>query len=65
MKAKKIKIAVKVTIYLIISVLAQHFYHYIFEGSGGGIAVVVFTVCDILDDDISIFHLLRGKEDRD
>lgn len=62
MKAQKRKVTFRVIIYLIISVLAQHFYHYFFAGSGGGIAVVVFTVCDILDDDISILHLLRDKE---
>lgn len=59
MKNKKVLNIIKVVLYATISVLAQHFYHLVFAGSGGGIAVLVFTVLDVLDRDISIFNFVN------
>jgi|GEM_PF-2566372 len=59
----KVKIYIKVFVYGALSILAQHYYHLFFEGSGGGIAVLVFTLFDIVDDDISILQLLKAKDD--
>lgn len=63
MTRRKVINTIKIILYSIIAILAQHFYHMIFAGSGGGIAVLVFTVLDIVDKDISIFNFVNKNID--
>ncbi len=58
-----IKIKIKIVIYVIIAIAVQHIYNTLTNHSGGGIAVVVFTMFDLLDDDFTLFGVSTDKKD--